>query len=65
MLSGSPGLDPAGEIFHAAFGRNGADLRIGRRLTELYGAAGLEDIGVEARQASTGPAIPAARSGST
>ncbi len=37
------------EIFHAAFGRNGADLCIGRRLTELYGAAGLKDIGVEAR----------------
>jgi hypothetical protein len=37
------------EIFHAAFSRNGADLRIGRRLAELYGAAGLEHIGVEAR----------------
>jgi ubiquinone/menaquinone biosynthesis C-methylase UbiE len=37
------------EIFHAAFSRNGADLLIGRRLTELYRAAGLEDIGVEAR----------------
>jgi SAM-dependent methyltransferase len=37
------------EIFHAAFGRNGADLLIGRRLTELYRQAGLVDIGVEAR----------------
>jgi ubiquinone/menaquinone biosynthesis C-methylase UbiE len=37
------------EIFRAAFTRNGADLRIGRRLTELYSGAGLEDIGVEAR----------------
>jgi ubiquinone/menaquinone biosynthesis C-methylase UbiE len=37
------------EIFHPAFARNGADLLIGRRLTELYGAAGLESIGVEAR----------------
>lgn len=37
------------EIFHAAFSRNGADLLIGRRLTELYREAGLENIGVEAR----------------
>jgi ubiquinone/menaquinone biosynthesis C-methylase UbiE len=37
------------EIFHAAFSRNGADLLIGRRLTELYREAGLEDIGAEAR----------------
>jgi ubiquinone/menaquinone biosynthesis C-methylase UbiE len=37
------------EIFHAAFSRNGADLLIGRRLTELYHQAGLHDIGVEAR----------------
>jgi SAM-dependent methyltransferase len=44
-----PAWTRMGEIFHEAFGRNGADLRIGRRLTELYGAAGLEDIGVEAR----------------
>jgi SAM-dependent methyltransferase len=44
-----PAWTRMGEIFHAAFGRNGADLLIGRRLTELYGAAGLEDIGVEAR----------------
>jgi hypothetical protein len=37
------------DIFDAAFSRNGADLLIGRRLTELYRAAGLDDIGVEAR----------------
>jgi ubiquinone/menaquinone biosynthesis C-methylase UbiE len=37
------------DIFSAAFSRNGADLLIGRRLTELYRAAGLDDIGVEAR----------------
>jgi ubiquinone/menaquinone biosynthesis C-methylase UbiE len=37
------------EIFHTAFSRNGADLLIGRRLTELYRQAGLQDIGVEAR----------------
>jgi hypothetical protein len=37
------------EIFRTAFSRNGADLFIGRRLMELYCAAGLADIGVEAR----------------
>ena len=37
------------EIFHTAFSRNGADLLIGRRLTELYRQAGLQDIGVEGR----------------
>src|SRR5580658_10294585 len=37
------------EIFRTAFSRNGADLIIGRRLTELYRQAGLEDIGVEGR----------------
>jgi SAM-dependent methyltransferase len=37
------------EIFRAAFPRYGADLFIGRRLTELYSTAGLADIGVEAR----------------
>jgi hypothetical protein len=37
------------DIFNAAFSRNGADILIGRRLTELYRAAGLDDIGVEAR----------------
>ena len=36
-------------IFNAAFSRNGADILIGRRLTALYRAAGLDDIGVEAR----------------
>ena len=44
-----PGWTRACEIFQAAFGRNGADLLIGRRLTGLYRDAGLEDIGVEAR----------------
>lgn len=34
------------EIFRAGFGRSGADLTIGRRLTELYREAGLEEIGV-------------------
>ncbi len=44
-----PAWTRAAEIFRAAFSRNGADLLIGRRLTELYREAGLEDIGVEAR----------------
>ena len=44
-----PAWDRLCEIFHASFTRNGADLLIGRRLTELYREAGLEDIGVEAR----------------
>jgi hypothetical protein len=34
------------EIFRAGFGRSGADATIGRRLTELYREAGLEEIGV-------------------
>ena len=37
------------EIFHTAFSRNGADPLIGRRLTELYRQAGLQDIAVEGR----------------
>jgi ubiquinone/menaquinone biosynthesis C-methylase UbiE len=44
-----PAWDRLCEIFQASFSRNGADLLIGRRLTELYREAGLEDIGVEAR----------------
>ena len=44
-----PAFDRICERFHAAFRRNGADPFIGRRLTELYREAGLEDIGVEAR----------------
>jgi SAM-dependent methyltransferase len=38
-----------GELFDAAFRRNGADPFIGRRLTELYREAGLNEIGVEVR----------------
>jgi ubiquinone/menaquinone biosynthesis C-methylase UbiE len=37
------------ELFQTAFPRNGADLLIGRRLSELYRQAGLQDIGIEAR----------------
>lgn len=36
------------ELLRAGFTRNGADIRIGRRLAELYREAGLQDIGVEA-----------------
>jgi ubiquinone/menaquinone biosynthesis C-methylase UbiE len=44
-----PAWDRLCDLFLAAFSRNGADPVIGRRLTELYREAGLEDIGVEAR----------------
>jgi SAM-dependent methyltransferase len=50
-----PAFERIGELFDTAFRRNGADPFIGRRLTELYREAGLEDIGVEAR-ASIHPA---------
>ncbi|MGO8961143.1 MAG: methyltransferase domain-containing protein [Streptosporangiaceae bacterium] len=50
-----PAWDRLCEIFQASFGRAGADLFIGRRLTELYRAAGLEEIGVTAH-ASAYPA---------
>lgn len=41
-----PAWDRLREIFRAGFGRSGADLLIGRRLTELYRQAGLEEIDV-------------------
>jgi trans-aconitate methyltransferase len=41
-----PAWDRLREIFRASFGRSGADLLIGRRLTELYRQAGLEEIDV-------------------
>ena len=44
-----PAFDRIYELFHAAFRRNGADPFIGRRLTELYREAGLNDIAVEVR----------------
>jgi SAM-dependent methyltransferase len=44
-----PAFDRICELFDMAFRRNGADPFIGRRLTELFREAGLEDIGVEAR----------------
>jgi ubiquinone/menaquinone biosynthesis C-methylase UbiE len=44
-----PAVDRIGDLFHAAFRRHGADPFIGRRLTELYRDAGLDNIGVEVR----------------
>ena len=43
-----PAWDRLREIFRASFGRSGADPLIGRRLTELYRGAGLEEIDVVA-----------------
>jgi SAM-dependent methyltransferase len=53
-----PAWDRLREIFRASFGRSGADLLIGRRLTELYRNAGLEEIEV----ASYAPLYPAGHS---
>jgi ubiquinone/menaquinone biosynthesis C-methylase UbiE len=50
-----PAWDRLREVFRASFSRSGADLRIGRQLTELYRQAGLEEIGV----AVHAPAYPA------
>jgi SAM-dependent methyltransferase len=44
-----PAFDRLCEIFTVVAGRNGADSRIGRRVSELLRRAGLEDVGVEAR----------------
>lgn len=41
-----PAWDRMREIFRAAFTRSGADPMLGRRLTELYREAGLEEIGL-------------------
>jgi ubiquinone/menaquinone biosynthesis C-methylase UbiE len=46
------------EVFRVGFSRSGADPRIGRRLTELYRQAGLEDIDVVVHA----PAYPAGHS---
>jgi SAM-dependent methyltransferase len=53
-----PAWDRLREIFRASFGRSGADLLIGRRLTELYRQAGLEEIEVVAHA----PIYPAGHS---
>jgi SAM-dependent methyltransferase len=44
-----PAVARLGEIFPIVFERNGADSRIGRRLTELLRDAALEEVGVEVR----------------
>jgi len=44
-----PAFDRLHEIFTVAFRRNGADPWIGRRVSELFRQAGLEDVAVEAR----------------
>jgi ubiquinone/menaquinone biosynthesis C-methylase UbiE len=44
-----PAFDRIGELFFAAFTRNGADPQVGRKMAELYRAAGLEDVAVETR----------------
>jgi SAM-dependent methyltransferase len=53
-----PAWDRLRELFRASFSRSGADLRIGRRLTELYRQAGLCDIEVVAHA----PLYPAGHS---
>jgi SAM-dependent methyltransferase len=53
-----PAFDRMHEIFRVSFGRSGADLHVGRRLTELYRQAGLTDIEV----AVHAPAYPAGHS---
>jgi SAM-dependent methyltransferase len=53
-----PAWDRLSELFRASFSRSGADLRIGRRLTELYRQAGLSDIEVVAHA----PLYPAGHS---
>jgi SAM-dependent methyltransferase len=39
-----PAWDRLWSLFHASFGRTGADLHLGRRLPELFRAAGLADV---------------------
>jgi ubiquinone/menaquinone biosynthesis C-methylase UbiE len=44
-----PAFDRLCDIFTVAFGRNGADPRIGRRVPELFRRAGLEQVEVDVR----------------
>jgi ubiquinone/menaquinone biosynthesis C-methylase UbiE len=44
-----PAYERLGAMFPVVFSRNGADWRMGRRVAELYRAAGLVDVQVEAR----------------
>ena len=45
-------IDRISELFDATFERNGADARVGRRVSELFRHAGLVDVSVEARTQS-------------
>ena len=49
MLPPHPAFDRMGEIFRAAFSRNGADPAIGRRVPELFCQAGLADVEAESK----------------
>lgn len=49
LLPALPAWTRLHELFQTSFGRNGADLLIGRRLAELYREAGLRDVQVQAR----------------
>jgi ubiquinone/menaquinone biosynthesis C-methylase UbiE len=53
-----PAWDRLREIFRASFSRSGADVLVGRRLTELYRQAGLQEIDVMVHA----PAYPAGHS---
>jgi SAM-dependent methyltransferase len=44
-----PDFGRLGEVFRMVFGRNGADIGMGRRVSELFRQAGLADVEVEAR----------------
>jgi len=44
-----PAVDRLRELFFAAFTRNGADPRVGRKMAQRYRDASLEDVAVEAR----------------
>jgi SAM-dependent methyltransferase len=50
-----PAFDRICEIFPAVAGRNGADVTIGRRVSELMRQASLEDVGVEAKVQTYAP----------
>jgi hypothetical protein len=59
VIRRSPPFGRLCEIFTVAFRRNGADPWIGRRVTELFRQAGLEDAAVEARAQMYPPVTPA------
>jgi SAM-dependent methyltransferase len=54
----NPAWDRLSQLFRESFGREGADLHIGRRLAEMYRRAGLTDIEV----AAYSPLFPAGHS---